>query len=36
MDISLYRYATNSYFPLDGMGYGDQDKDCYAVWHNFG
>ncbi|XP_052065558.1 uncharacterized protein LOC127705275 [Mytilus californianus] len=34
--VPTHRYATNSYFPIDGQGYGDQAKDCYAAWHNFG
>ncbi|XP_061171608.1 uncharacterized protein LOC133181081 [Saccostrea echinata] len=28
--------AQNSYFPVDNMGFGNQDKDCYGVEHNFG
>lgn len=28
--------ALNSYFPVDNKGFGNQDKDCYGVEHNFG
>ncbi|KAK3095292.1 hypothetical protein FSP39_012895, partial [Pinctada imbricata] len=31
-----HRYMSNSYYPVDGRGFGNQDKDCYGAEHNFG
>ncbi|XP_069131706.1 uncharacterized protein [Argopecten irradians] len=31
-----HRYESDSFFPVDGVGYGDNQKDCFGADHNFG
>ncbi|XP_060077614.1 uncharacterized protein LOC132557141 [Ylistrum balloti] len=31
-----HRYETYAFFPVDGAGLGDNQKDCFGEYHNFG
>ncbi|CAH1238208.1 THBS3 [Branchiostoma lanceolatum] len=36
-DTDTYRYYSDSFFPMDGLGYrSEQQRDCSNVLHNFG
>ncbi|XP_078655610.1 uncharacterized protein LOC144902206 [Branchiostoma floridae x Branchiostoma belcheri] len=36
-DTDTYRYYSDSFFPMDGLGYrSEQQRDCNNILHNFG